>query len=250
MPLKQLFEIGINGKLWRLLKSWYTDSPSRVRLNNRLSDAFLIGRGVKQGSVLFPSLFLTVMDSLLKRRMERNVGSSIRGVYIGAAIHADDLRTTAATRDEVRQQADVIQDFTQDTCLNLNVSKLEVVKISKISHAVETLLVAGHSVTTTSAAKCLGVCWQSNLSASLSANENIKKARKAFFAIGNLGAFKGELNSLSTSSIFETCILFYSMAVRLGCLTPLVCQPLRVSSVKLDVEFFACQNTTLAMQFI
>ena len=58
--LKQLFEIGINGKLWRLLKSWYSDSPSRVRLNNCLSDAFLIGRGVKQGSVLSPSLFLTV----------------------------------------------------------------------------------------------------------------------------------------------------------------------------------------------
>ena len=41
------------------------------------------------------------------------------------------IRTTAATCDEVQQQADVIQDFTQDTCLNLNVSKLEVVKISK-----------------------------------------------------------------------------------------------------------------------
>ena len=52
MLLKQLFEIGINGKLWHLLKSWYTDSPSRVRLNNSLFYALLIGRGVKQGSVL------------------------------------------------------------------------------------------------------------------------------------------------------------------------------------------------------
>ena len=84
---------------------------------------------------------------------ERNVGSSIQGVYTGAAIHVDDLRTTTANRDEVRQQADVIQDFTQDTCLNLNVSKLEVVKISKTPQAVESLLVAGHSVTTTSTAK-------------------------------------------------------------------------------------------------
>ena len=138
---------------------------------------------------------------------EKNVGSSIRGVYNGAAIHADDLRTTAATRDEVRQQTDVIQDFTKDTCVNLNVSKLDVVKISKTPQAVESLLVAGHSVTTTSAAKYLGVWWQSNLSASLSVNENIKKARKAFFVMGSLGAFQGELNPLSTSSIFETFIL-------------------------------------------
>ena len=97
-----------------------------------------------------------------------------------AVIHGNDLRTTAATRDEVRQQADVIQDFTQDTCLNLNVSKLEVVKISKTPQAVESLHVAGDSVTTTTAAKCLGVWYQSNLSASLFMNENIKKAKRPF----------------------------------------------------------------------
>ena len=168
---------------------------------------------------------------------ERNVGSSIRGVYTGAAIHADDLRTTAATRDEVWQQADVIQDFTQDTCLNINISKLEVVKIS-ITPQAESLLVAGHSVTTTSAAKCLGVWWQLNLSASLSVNENIKKARKAFFAIGSLGAFQGKeslIHCLPAASLKLVFYLFNSMVVRLGCLTPLVCQPLRVSSVKLDV---------------
>ena len=119
--LKQLFEIGVNGKLWHLLKSWYTDSSSRVRLNNRLSDPLLIGRGVKQESVLSPTLFLTVMDNLLKRMKERNISSSMRGIYTGAAIHADDLCTTAAIRDEVLHQADVIQKFTQDTCLNLNV---------------------------------------------------------------------------------------------------------------------------------
>ena len=209
--LKQLFEIGINGKLVRFFNSWYTDSPRCVRLNNRFFDAFVVGRGIKHCFVLSPSLFLTVMDSLLKRMRERNVGSSIRGVYTGATIHADDLRTTAAIRDEIWQQADVIKDFTQNTWLNLNVSKLERVKISKTPQAVETLLVAGHSVTTTSAAKCLGVWWQSNLSASLYVNENIKKARKAFFAIGSLGAFQGELNPLSTSNIFETCNLLVQL---------------------------------------
>ena len=62
-------------------------------------------------------------------------------------------------------------------------------------------------MTTTEAAKCLGVWWQSNLSASKSINENIKKARKAYFALGSLGAFNGDLNPLSSRSIFETCVL-------------------------------------------
>ena len=205
--LKQLFEIGINGKLWRLLKSWYTHSPSRVRLNNCLSDLLHVGRGVKQGSVLSPTLFLTVMDCLLGRMRESNLGSSMRGVYTGAAIHADDLRTIATARDEILHQANVIQQFTDDTCLNLNVSKLEVVKISKTPQPPEKLQIIGHNVETTPAAKCLGVWWQSNLSASKSVNENVKKARKAFFALGSLGAFQGDLNPLSTCSIFETCVL-------------------------------------------
>ena len=33
------------------------------------------------------------------------------------------------------------------------------------------------------------------------------KARKSFFALGNLGAFQGDLNPLSSSSIFETCVI-------------------------------------------
>ena len=37
--------------------------------------------------------------------------------------------------------------------------------------------------------------------------ENISKARRAFFALGRLGAFQGDLNPLSSCSIFETCII-------------------------------------------
>jgi len=68
--------------------------------------------------------------------------------------------------------------------------KLKVVKISKTLQPLENLQVAGHTVGTTPAAKCLGVWWRSNLSASKSANKNIKKARRAFLTLGCLGAFQ------------------------------------------------------------
>ena len=53
----------------------------------------------------------------------------------------------------------------------------------------------------------LGVWWQYNLSASRAVHENISKARKAFFAFGNISVFHGSLNPLSGRSIFETCIV-------------------------------------------
>ena len=52
---------------------------------------------------------------------------------MGAAVHADDLRTTAASAEAVSQQNAVINQFARDSCLRLNTSKTEVVKISPFS---------------------------------------------------------------------------------------------------------------------
>ena len=165
--LQHLFNKGINGKFWRLIKNWYTNSTSRVQVNNQLSEPFTVERGVKQGSVLSPTLFLIVMDQLPKQLREKKYGLSVCQTFAGAAIHADELRTTASSKDVMGHQAREI----------------------------------------TLAAKCLGVWWQYNLFASRAVHENVSKARKAFFALGNIGAFHVSLNPLSGHSIFETCIV-------------------------------------------
>ena len=41
-------------------------TSSVVNVNNKCSDSFPVKRGVKQGSVLSPTLFIAVMDSLLR----------------------------------------------------------------------------------------------------------------------------------------------------------------------------------------
>ena len=45
--------------------------------------------------------------------------------YAGAAINADDLSTTAESKDAVSQQANVICSFAETANLKLNASKLE-----------------------------------------------------------------------------------------------------------------------------
>ena len=46
-----------------------------------------------------------------------------------------------------------------------------------------------------------------DLFASKSIEENIKKARKAFFGYGSIGAFQDDLNPLSSKSIINTCVM-------------------------------------------
>ena len=57
------------------------------------------------------------------------------------------------------------------------------------------------------AVKCLGVWWCSNFSSRKSIEERINKARGAFFAHGQLGAFHGLLNPLSSRSFIESCVI-------------------------------------------
>ena len=79
--LDHLFSIGLNGKTWRIIKSWYEGGSCCVKVEDRLSNAFPIQRSVRQGSVLSPTLFLLVMDPLLKKLETASLRLKINDLY-------------------------------------------------------------------------------------------------------------------------------------------------------------------------
>lgn len=72
----------MNGRMWRLLRDWYDGAECAVRYSGQESEYFGIGRGVKQGSILSPTLFLLIMDLLLRRLQSSQLGLSIDGFYM------------------------------------------------------------------------------------------------------------------------------------------------------------------------
>ena len=154
--LHHLFSIGIRGKSWHLIKAWYQSPTSRVKYNNIISAPFPISRGVKQGSVLSPSLFLVIMNSLLQRMRQLNCGGSLHGTFVESAVHVDDVRSITPNIDSIISQSSEIHSFASDVGLKLNKSKLEVIQLSKKPTLPFEINLGDVSMTTKKNARCLG----------------------------------------------------------------------------------------------
>ena len=200
--LEELFRVGVKGKCWRLIRQWY-----QVKLGNQLSKPFYIRRGICQGSVLSPTLFNLVMDPLLTTLKSRGLGLSINGLFLGAFAHADDIRTSATNFEDVAEQAAIVDSFTKSRGLCLCPEKCALLTSSRKPASASGITIGDTCLPIEHSVKCLGIWWDSSLSSKTSVSERIKKARAAFFSHGQLGAFHGLLNPLSSRSIVESCIL-------------------------------------------
>lgn len=207
--LKRLFDIGINSKTWRLVRSWYTNSQSSVRLGQHISPPFVLGRGVRQGSILSPALFLLVMDPLLRQLQSLSIGTSVNNMYTGGFLHADDIRTLAPTISTLEEQISTVQKFTDDNFLKLNASKCEIVAFKKATSRPkeERIIVGECSFPMVGEATCLGYLWKEDLSSTQAVQNRVQKARKAYFQFGSIYAFQSKLSPISCCSIVEACVL-------------------------------------------
>ena len=207
--LTHLYSSGINGKGWRLISSFYSRPSGQVRICNQLTNPFTLQRGIRQGSVMSPMLFLIVIDSLLRELENANAGISVNGIYAGSFGHADDLRSVAPNLMCVERQAEIVESFTNRNGLKLNLDKLELLPMhqGKNLESGDELRIGSISVRVSRNPRCLGVIWSHDLSPKQSVEANIKKAHKAFFALGSLGVYQGKQNPLTSSEVYKVCIV-------------------------------------------
>ena len=143
------------------------------------------------------------MDPLLIELKRRSCGPSVCGLYLGAFSHADDIRTLSTNISDCQLQINLVKEFTTSQGLTLNIDKCEAV-ISPSTPANMTHIEAGQlQIPLSNSARCLGAWWSPSLSC---INNNLEKARRAFFARGS-GVFHGRLNPLSSMNIIEHCVL-------------------------------------------
>ena len=165
--------------MWCLLKSWYTGGLCQVKLDGMLSQTFEVSRGVKQGSELSPSLFLLVMDPLLKQLQTSGLGLTVNRFYVGGFLQADDIRTLATSEESLQRQVELVKSFAEENLLRLNVSKCKIMLFSQNRNIdLPVCEVEGAVLPAGDVGKCLGYWWKGDLLALLQSLW-MKTSRKA-----------------------------------------------------------------------
>ena len=110
----KLIKIGIRGELLKSLKALYTNLYSSVKVNDRLSPAFKVGCGVKQGCTLSPILLNIFINDLIEYLNEAVEGIEIGNTKINTLVFADDVVLIADCPIKLQNLLDALGKWCKD----------------------------------------------------------------------------------------------------------------------------------------
>ena len=87
----KLLKAGVRGKMFRVIKNLFSSNLAQVLIDGFLSPAFVINRGVLQGSKSGSTLFNVFINDLLDSLNNSNLGVTIGDIQISALGFADDI---------------------------------------------------------------------------------------------------------------------------------------------------------------
>ena len=91
----KLIKTGIHGKFLSPLQSLYDNVKCAVKVNDCVTPWLKVDTGVKQGCLLYPSLFAIYINDLTERINLLGCGTQIYDIQLTILLYADDIAVIA-----------------------------------------------------------------------------------------------------------------------------------------------------------
>jgi hypothetical protein len=127
---RRMREVGVVGKMWRVLKNIYVKVESSVVVNAERTDWFELYTGVRQGCILSPTLFAIFIDGLANLVKQCSVGAKFGPVELSILLFADDIVLVADNIQNLQKMLYVADEYSKMYRFGFNGSKSNVVVFS------------------------------------------------------------------------------------------------------------------------
>ena len=175
---QHIYNKGIQGKAFNLIKALYHKVDNRVIFGSFESDIFTVDSGVKQGCVLSPALFNLVMNDL-ESMLDICQGIEIDNVKMTGLFYADDIILMGNSKEDLLHMLSVADKFSQKWGMSFNDTKSKVMTIGKKLSPQSTWKLGDKLLKETKSYKYLGVFINKFLTDTYHINTHLKdKANK------------------------------------------------------------------------
>jgi len=127
---KILIEFVITRKLVRLIKMSLTETYSRVRVGENVSDRFLLRNGLKQGDTLSPLLFNFTLEYTIRRVQVNQDGLKLNGTHQLLA-DADDVNILGGSIHTLKENAETLVVAAREIGLEVSSDKTKYMVMSQ-----------------------------------------------------------------------------------------------------------------------
>ena len=108
--LYKLFKYGINGKTWRLIRSFYKDFNCQVKFGT-LSELFSALQGIHQGAPCSTLLFVLFENELLRLLKNLRSNANLCDINVACPSFADDISIVSLTKQDMQKMFNTAYEY-------------------------------------------------------------------------------------------------------------------------------------------
>ena len=209
----KVYNAGINGRLWRVLRSAYTSVKSCVFVDGCISPWFNVRQSVRQGGVLSAWLYVIFMNQLPELLESNRIGAFIGDKFYGCPMQADDVALLALTKAELDKMMDMSYRYSCTWRYTLNPSKTVVLVFGETLSRHKRLSskrkwkLGNDSVCEKTEHKHVGIILSTTMKNTELISTSCQKMRSSFFSLIGSGLRPSTTSPLTLSKLFKTvCI--------------------------------------------